>query len=104
MADGEIASEERTLLQEHLSEADLPAEQKAQVQSELLSPATPADLAAAFPKGEDPTALLALSIVMMRADGELCAVERSWLETLAAGLGVGDDRIRQIEDELFEAA
>jgi len=104
MADGEIASEERTLLQEHLGQADLSPEQKAQVQGELLTPAAPVELAAAFPAGEDPTPLLALSIVMMRADGELCEVERNWLQALAGGLGVDEDRVRQIEAELFDAA
>ena len=103
LADGEIGREERELLQEHLGNArELSSEQRAAVQSELLQPARPQELARALPAGEDPTPLLALSIAMLRADGEMDAVERAWLGSLAAAYGVAESRLGEIEAELFE--
>ncbi len=103
LADGEIAAEERGLLQEHLSSSDLPETDRQRIQGDLLAPAAPAALAADYPAGEDPTALVALAIAMLRSDGEMVASERAWLGELASALGVPADRVTQIEGELFEA-
>lgn len=102
LADGEIAAQERELLKEHLDGSSLPAAERQQIQSEVLAPASPEELARALPPGEDPTSLVALAIAMMRSDGELCSAERQWLESFAAALSLPATSVREIESELFE--
>lgn len=105
LADGELDPSEKALIEEHLEapaeDGGLQPEQVAQVRRDLVIPASPTELAGALPAGEDRELPLRFALLVVRADGEASERERTFLEALAAALGVDGERRAAIEAEIF---
>jgi uncharacterized membrane protein YebE (DUF533 family) len=100
LADGELAASERELIESHLDEADLDAEQTAQIRRDMVLPPSPDDLAALVPSPEGRSELYRFAAVLVLADGEVSDLERSWLVRLGRAFALPDDQRREIEASL----
>ncbi|REJ86282.1 MAG: DUF533 domain-containing protein [Acidobacteria bacterium] len=104
LADGDLAADEKALIDEQLGAGDLSDEQAAQLRRDLVVPPSVNTIASELPKGEDPELLLQFAILTARADGELSGRERTWLEGLAKALGLSAQRVEGVERSLFPGA
>jgi tellurite resistance protein len=101
LADGELASSERNVIEGRLAESGLSEDRLARLRQDLVFPATPGELAKLLPPGEEPETLLQFAVLIARADGALSEVERRWLETLSAALGMNAGSVAALELEIF---
>lgn len=101
LADGELAAEEKRVIEGRLGESGLSDEQVAQIRRDLVVPASPAQLAASLPEGEDREMPYRFAAVVLLADGEVGEVERAWLARFAGELGIAPERCQELERELF---
>jgi len=101
LADGVLAPSERARIQEQLGSGELPPEQADQVRQDLLLPATPEELAALVGNDAERALLYRFAALVTRVDAGVSVAEQVWLGRLGSALGLGADRLRQLEAELF---
>jgi len=92
-ADGKIDADEKTRIFERLEDMELTAEDKAFVFDELSTPLDIHAVVADVKTPEHAAEIYAASVVAIEAD---TAVERAYLETLAARLGLDPDLVTEI--------
>lgn len=103
LSDGEIHAEERTLIENRLGESGLTPEQVKQIHKDLVLPPSPNGILQGVSSLEDRELLFRFGCLVVHADSEASAGEKSWLDALAAGAGLSAERRRAIEGEIFEA-
>lgn len=96
-ADGAIDADERRAIAERMDAADLTAEQRDLVLAEFSNPLGIEALAAQAP---DPVAAAQLYAASVIAMGEVSAIERAWLQRLAAALRLSPQATKNIEERL----
>lgn len=101
LADGELARDEKSMIDEQLAAGDLEESQVAQIRRDLVVPPSALELADTLPDGEAPELLLQFALLTTRADGELSPRERTWLQGLANALGLRGQAVEQVEKDLF---
>jgi uncharacterized membrane protein YebE (DUF533 family) len=103
LADGEIHSEEKKLIEGRLGESGLGPLEVSQIHKDLVIPPAPAEILRAVPGGEDRELLYRFGYLVVRADSEASEKEKAWLDALAAAAGLSQERRKTIEDEIFSA-
>lgn len=109
LADGEMASEERSALEEHLDDSGLTDEQIRRVRKDLVLPLTPGELAEMvedLPESQAADAremLYRAAALIVRADRQVSDTEATWLGKLASELGLTAEEARTLEAEVFGA-
>ncbi len=101
LADGHLAPEEKEIIFQRLGESGLAEDQIRQVHQDLVLPPAPAELAALAPAAEAREALYRFAALIVLADGETSALERSWLDRLAAAFELDAERRSALETEIF---
>ncbi len=101
LADGHLATEEKTIIQKHLGESGLAEEQTSQIHKDLVLPPSPAELAALA--GDQPSReiLYRFGALVVLADQEASDLERGWLERLAAAFELDPEHKAALETEIF---
>lgn len=102
LADGDMAPEERRLIDSHLNEEGLDADQVRQIRRELVVPATPQKLATLVSPA-DADVLFRAAVLGARADGAVSGEEQAWLDRLAAALGLPQERQRALQTDFLES-
>lgn len=103
LADGRMAPEERAAIREQIGTSGLSPEEIAQLQQEMVLPATVEELAAlaADPPGRE--LLFRFAALALVADRQCTPPERAWLDRLAAALGLDPEAEAAIEREIATA-
>lgn len=101
LADGEMHTEEKKLIESRLGESNLAAEHVRQVQKDMVIPPPPAELAGLVSEASDRELLYRCGALVVLADGEASALERAWLTKLGGALGLDEARRSAVEGELF---
>ena len=101
LADGTLSPAERTRIQQRLGSSELPEEQAAQVRSELLMPASPAELAAMVTSDAERELLYRFAALVTMTDAGVSPAEAAWLQTFAGALGLSAERAKALAGELF---
>lgn len=100
LADGELAPDERSVIEARLGEAPFSQDQIERVRKELLLPATPSELATLV-EGEDREVLMRFGLLVALAHEGVSEAERAWLGRLAAALELDAERMKELEAEIF---
>jgi len=102
LADGEMHTEEKQLIENRLEEGALSPEQTKQVHKDLVIPPTPEELGGMVTRGEEDREMLyRFGALVVLAEGDVSPPEKVWLERLAAALGLGAARRSALEEEIF---
>ena len=101
LADGEMHTEEKKLIEGRLGESGLSPEQMQQVHKDLVIPAGPTELASLVSEPSDKENVLRFAALVVLSDQNVTATERAWLDQLANALGIDTDRARAIQQEIF---
>ncbi len=101
LADGNLAPEEKAIIQKHLGTSGLGGEQIRQIHQDLVLPPSPAELAALVPGGASREALYRFGGLIVLADRQTSDLERGWLNRLAAALELPAERVAVLEREIF---
>lgn len=101
LADGELASEERAAVEEHLEGSGLTPDQVARVRKDLVLPPTPAEIAGLVEEPAARDALYRAAVVVTKADGAISAEEEAWLDRLAGALAIPAERAAELEAEVL---
>lgn len=99
-SDGEIADEEREIIDRHLAEAPFVDVQRDQIQRDFVRPATVAELAGLTGSADDRALVYRLASLVILADGRTTADERVWLDGLARAFGIGEPQRAELESGL----
>ena len=102
LADGNLAPEEKSIIQKHLGDSGLSEDQTRQIHSDLVLPPSPDELAAMAPGAEAREALYRFGAVVVLADGHASDLERRGLDRLAAAFELSDETKASLETEIFE--
>ncbi len=100
LADGELAAEERRVIEQHVAEAGFDEPQLQQIRRDMVLPASTTELVRLV-TGDDRELMLRFATLVARSHGSVSDHESSWLAGLRLALGISTDRARQIEEELF---
>ena len=101
LADGRMAPEERAMIEKHLGESGLSAEQTSQIHRDLALPPSIDELAALASDQEAREVLYRFGALVVLADQQTSDLERGWLHRLATAFELGDARRTALEAELF---
>ena len=102
LSDGNLASEEKSIIQKHLGDSGLSEEQTRQIHSDLVLPPSPDELAAMAAGAEAREALYRFGAVIVLADGDASDLERWWLDRLAAAFELSEEAKATLEKEILE--
>ncbi len=103
LADGHLSPEEKAMIQGRLGESGLAAEQVRQIHQDLVLPPSPAELAAANRDPARREMLFRFAALVTVTDEQLSALERRWLDQLAAAFELSAERQRSLEEETLGA-
>jgi uncharacterized membrane protein YebE (DUF533 family) len=103
LADGDMHGEEKKLVEKRLGEGGLTAEQTERIRKDLVFPASVEEIASLVKSAEDRELLFRFGALVVLADGEASAPEKTWLESLGRALGLPPERRRALEAEVFTA-
>ncbi len=103
MADGRLTDEEKEVLDRHLGESNLSAEERAQVHRDMALPPTPSELAAQAPDPELRQTLYRFAALVICADRQVSELEKSWLVRFAGACEISEARRQELEAEVFTA-
>ncbi len=103
LADGEMDSAEKQLLDKRLDESGLSTEQVVQIRKDLVIPAAPVELSGLVVDRDDKETLYRFGALVILADDAVAETEKAWLESLAAALEIDAARRQAIDKDLFEA-
>jgi len=101
LADGEMHSEEKALIEKRLEEGALSPEQTKQLHKDLVIPPTPEELGRMVASTEDRELLYRFGSLVVLAEGDVSPSERAWLDRFSAALGFTAARRAALEDDLF---
>lgn len=101
LADGNLAPEEKAIIQKHLGESGFSEAQTRQIHQDLVLPPSLDELAALAPAAEAREALYRFAALVVLADQQVSDLERRWLDRLAGTFGFSDDRKAALEAEIF---
>lgn len=101
LADGQLADEEKEIIDRHLGHSNLTPEQCRQVRRDMALPATPSELAAQASDPELRGALYRFAFLMVKADQHVADLELSWLERLGEAFELTAERRRALEHEVL---
>lgn len=102
LADGEMHAAEKQLIEKRLGESGLSNEQIAQIRKDLVFPAAPEELSRLVADADDKETLYRFGALIVLADDDVADGEKTWLDGLAAELGLEAGRRREIDKDLFE--
>jgi uncharacterized membrane protein YebE (DUF533 family) len=102
LADGEMHGEEKKLIEKRLGEGGLTSEQTERIRKDLVFPASVEEIASPVETTEDRELVFRFGSLVVLADGEASAREKTWLESLGAALGLAAERQRALQSEIFE--
>jgi uncharacterized membrane protein YebE (DUF533 family) len=100
LADGHLAAEEKTAIEGRLGESGLAEDAVQQIHRDLVVPPSPEELAQLL---DDPAAAAVLyraALLVIKADSEVGQLELTWLQRLAAALGLDASRRQELEADL----
>lgn len=103
MADGRLSGDEKEVIDRHLGESNLSAEERAQIHRDMALPPTPAELAAQATDPELRQTLYRFAALVIHADRHVSELEKSWLLRLAGALDISEARRQELEGEVFAA-
>jgi uncharacterized membrane protein YebE (DUF533 family) len=101
LADGQMHAEEKKLIEKHLGESGLSADQVSQIHKDLVIPASPDELARSASTAEDRELLYRFGALVVLAEGQASPPEKAWLDRLSAALGLSAERRSALEREIF---
>jgi len=99
LADGVMTPSERSAVQGRLAEASFDDAARQQVHRDLVLPAGPQDIARMVAPEQAETVYRGAYLVVM-SDCELAELERTWMDRLAAALGIDPNRRARLESDL----
>lgn len=101
LADGEMHEKEKKLVESRLGEGGLSPEQTDRIRKDLVFPASVEEIASLVNSAEDRELLFRFGALVVLADGEASAREKTWLESFGGALGLAPERQRVLQTEVF---
>lgn len=101
LADGEMHTEEKTLIESRLGESGLEPEQIQRIQKDMVIPPSPAELGSLVATQEDRELLYRFGALVVAKDGTIDEHEKVWLDRLGDAFGIPPEQRRSFEREVF---
>ncbi|MEM7352043.1 MAG: DUF533 domain-containing protein [Acidobacteriota bacterium] len=101
LADGNLAPEEKAIIQKHLGESGLSEEQTRQIHQDLVLPPSLDELATLASDAESREILFRFAALVVLADQQVSDLERAWLDRLASTFGIEGERKAALEADIF---
>lgn len=101
LADGELAPEEKAMIQKHLGDSGLSQDQTRQIHQDLVLPPSHDELAQMAADPDDRQSIYQLAALVILADGKTTELERGWLDRLATTFGFTPEDKAALEAEIF---
>ena len=102
-ADGELAPEERRILDKHFGEAPFETDRMTTLRGDLKSPPSVATLAKLLVDPEKRKTAYSFAWMVIQSDESVADVEQRWLQTFADALELSADETQQLREEITPA-